>query len=144
MNSRIWNEPSHLKPLAESGSQDWSAADHMQSLCKTVLTLHSACLLSQDFPQKDEIGSPALFFFFCLLQNLTVSFGLWDGFKDLFWCESGLSGGDDMQMHERNCLAKENNRAHEAARGINWQLRFHVACSQTLSASQKTVSEPEH
>lgn len=69
---RISNDSRPLPPtLAESRSQGWSDADHMPSLSIKVLTLHSACLLSQGFPLRLKISLAS---FFCLLQDPHIEF----------------------------------------------------------------------
>lgn len=70
-------------PLAESCSRCWSDVDHMQSLCMTVLTLHSVCLFSQGFPWRGKMG---LATFFCQFKTpqwaLAFRIALWTGLGD--------------------------------------------------------------
>lgn len=69
--------------LAESRSQGWSDADHMPSLSMKVLTLHSACLLSQGFPLRLKISLAS---FFCLLQDPHIEFfHAMLAFMDPYW-----------------------------------------------------------
>lgn len=69
---RISNDSPPPPPtLAESRSKGWCDADHMPSLSMKVLTLHSACLLSQGFPLRLKISLAS---FFCLLQDPHIEF----------------------------------------------------------------------
>lgn len=103
-------------PLAESRSQGWSDADHMESLCMMVLTLHSVCLLSQDFPWRSKIGLATFFSPHSEFQHAERIYGFVLGCESQFISED--NDGETEKVH--------TNQLHVWAQVINRQLRFNV------------------